>query len=438
MDLFSQTPLSQLPGTPLAERMRPRLLSELVGQPKIQKQIEAFIQQKFLPNLILWGPPGCGKTTLARILSLAFDAEFLSHHAVDAGAKSLKDEGYKAAERRRLYQRQSILFIDEIHRLNKAQQDVLLPFVESGDLTLVGATTENPSYELNRALLSRSRLLVFEPLSESALKTVLERALGAKREPTTLFNPEGLDAFVTWADGDARRLLSALEEVLMVCEQEPNRMPLAWADIHAIVGSRPIGYDKKADQHYDVISAFIKSTRGSDADAALYWLARMIRGGEDPVFIARRLVILASEDIGNADPRALSVAVAAAQAVEMIGWPEARINLAQATTYLALAPKSNRSYLGINQALEFVDRTGSVPVPLHLRSSKTTPMKEIGYGKDYLYPHDHSKGWVAQTYGPVGTDLPPFYEPSDLGFEKSMAEYQRWRRKNEPSNDGKP
>ena len=429
MDLFSQRPLEDLPGTPLAERLRPRELSGLVGQPKIRKQVETFLKQGFLPNLILWGPSGSGKTTLAQILSKAFDAEFVNLHAVESGAKALKDEGEQARHRRRMQNRRTIVFVDEIHRLNKAQQDVLLPFIEQGDITLIGATTENPAYELNRALLSRARLLIFEALPEQALQSLMEKAFDRlQAKVADVLTAEAVEKFLIWADGDARRLLSAVEELIVDFGAEPVSHPLTWEEVQGFVGTRPVAYDKKADQHYDIISAFIKSLRGSDPDAALYWLARMIKGGEDPVFIARRLVILASEDVGNADPRALSVAVAAAQAVEMIGLPEAGINLAQAVTYLASAPKSNRSYMGLNKALEFVEQTGSPGVPLHLRSSITALMKSIGYGKGYQYPHDHDRAWAEQSYAPDGIELPKFYEPSELGFEKTIRDYEKWRK----------
>lgn len=429
MDLFSQRPLHELPGTPLAERLRPRDLEHFVGQPKIRAQVESFLKQGFLPNLILWGPPGSGKTTLAQILSRSFDAEFVSHHAVETGAKALREEGEAARQRRRMESRRTLLFVDEIHRLNKAQQDVLLPFLEQGDLILVGATTENPSYELNRALMSRVRLLIFDSLPSSALEELMAKAFSQdEKQVSDVLQEDAARQLISWADGDARRLLIAIEEILVGVRQMEDPAPLNWDEVEKLVGSRPVGYDKGADQHYDIISAFIKSLRGSDPDAAMYWLARMVKGGEDPVFIARRLVILASEDVGNADPRALSVAVAAAQAVEMIGWPEAAINLAQAVTYLACAPKSNRSYMALNKAKEFVEKTGTRPVPLHLRSSKTALMKSIGYGKDYEYPHNHPKGWADQSYAPDDLDLPKFYELSDLGFEKTMAEYQKWRK----------
>lgn len=428
MDLFSQKPIADLPGTPLAERLRPRALDELVGQGEIRRQVETFLRQRFLPNLILWGPPGSGKTTLARILAGAFDAEFVDLHAVETGAKALKEAGEQARDRRRLESRRTLLFVDEIHRLNKAQQDVLLPFLEQGDLTLIGATTENPAYELNRALLSRARVLVFAALPPESLRQLLAKAFEKEGlSVEALLAPETVEEFVHWADGDARRLLSALEELFVTVGETKPAQPLSWSELHQLLGDRPIAYDKSADQHYDIISAFIKSLRGSDPDAAIYWLARMIKGGESPVFIARRLVILASEDVGNADPRAISVAIACAQAVEMIGLPEAAINLAQAVTYLALAPKSNRSYMALNEAMAFVDKTGSLPVPLALRSSKTALMKSMGYGRDYDYPHDHPKAWTEQSYGPDKVELPKFYELSDLGFEKTMAEYQKWR-----------
>jgi putative ATPase len=414
----------------LAEKLRPKTRDQLLGQPQVLQQIHRYVQSGFLPSLILWGPPGTGKTTLAQALAADFKAEFVSINAVESGAKALKEIGEAARMRRLQFQTQTILFVDEIHRFNKSQQDVLLPFVEKGDLILIGATTENPSYELNRALLSRCRLVVFQRHDEKSLLQILEHAFAAefptKSIPQVL--TEGAQRLLLQkADGDARRLLIAIEEIFATLRSSPNLdEPLNEEDIQKVLGQTPIGYDRQSDQHYDVISAFIKSIRGSDVDAALYYLARMLKGGEDPIFIARRLVILASEDVGNADPRALQVAVAGAQALELIGLPEGAINLAQVVTYLASAPKSNRSYMALKAAQEYVERTGTPPIPLHLRSSKTVPMKELGYGKDYQYPHDFPKHWTQQEYWPDGVKRENFYEPDEIGFEKQIIEYRKW------------
>ena len=424
MDLFNSLDKHKLPGTPLPERLRPQHLDQIVGQSKAIQQIQNYLLKKHLPSLILWGPPGTGKTTIARSLAKEFDAQFVALNAVESGAKILKEQGEQARERRLQYSQKTILFVDEIHRFNKAQQDVLLPFVESGDLILIGATTENPSYELNRALLSRCRLIVLERLSESELTKILHRALEADVTSEKLFTPEALAAFLVWCDGDARRLLATLEEIQLQPEQ---MLPLTRDGLTEVLGRQALGYDRASDQHYDTISAFIKSIRGSDPDAALYYLARMVRGGEDPVFIARRLVILASEDVGNADPRAIQVAISGAQAVEMIGWPEAGINLAQVVCYLASAPKSNRAYEGYNKALALVDQTGTLPIPLHLRSSKTAAMKDLGYGKAYQYPHSHARGWAQQSYLPESLQqIEKLYVPSSHGFEKQIQQYLDW------------
>lgn len=432
MDLFNQKSLSDLPGTPLAEQLRPQSFSDFLGQENILQQLQTYLKGSFLPNIILWGPPGSGKTTLAKILSRQFASEFIELNAIETGAKLLKETGDTARLRRRVEQKKTLVFIDEIHRLNKAQQDVLLPFVEQGDFTLVGATTENPSYELNRALLSRCRLFVFDRLSQEHLAAVLRNAFHKQKVDLSLvLSAQDQERLIIWADGDARRLLTAIEAIQQwhINTPDKNSQLISWPEVEKIIGERPLAYDKNSDQHYDIISAFIKSVRGSDADAALYWLARMIKGGEDPIFIARRLVILASEDIGNADPRGIQVAVAAAQATEMIGLPEAGICLAQATTYLAKAPKSNRSYMGYKQALDYVEKSGSLPVPLRLRSSRTQAMKDIGYGQDYKYPHDEPQAWVAQSYSPENLSLPKFYEPKSSAFEKSMLEYEAWQQK---------
>lgn len=424
MDLFSSLDSNNLAGTPLAERLRPLNFADFVAQDKIQKALQDHIRSGHVPNLILWGPPGTGKTTLARILSQQLNFEFVPMNAVESGAKALKAEGDKARERRRLYNQRTLLFVDEIHRFNKAQQDVLLPYIENGDLNLIGATTENPSYELNRALLSRCKLMVLERLSAADLRKIfLKGCQQLQKSPDQLLVADAQDLLLAFSDGDARRLLTALEDIA----HQPD-LPMSSEAIRDLLGKMVLGYDKKSDQHYDVISAFIKSIRGSDADAGLYYLARMIQGGEDASFIARRLVILASEDVGNADPRALSVAVAAAQAVEMIGLPEAAINLAQAVTYLSSAPKSNRSYLAWKKAQAFVESTGTQEIPLALRSDQTSEMKGLGYGTNYLYPHDYPKSFVEQNYWPEKIKAQVFYQPNVFGFEKQIHDYQRWLR----------
>ncbi|MGE0631322.1 MAG: replication-associated recombination protein A [Pseudobdellovibrionaceae bacterium] len=438
MDLFNhantQNPDAQ---TPLAEKLRPRTLEQMLGQPKIvgtHSPWRKLLTSGKIPSLILWGPPGCGKTTFALLLGQYLKAQVDLENAIDLGAKALRELGEAARNRRLGYSQATLLFIDEIHRLNKSQQDVLLPYVERGDLTLVGATTENPSYELNAALLSRCRVLVSERLSESDLLSLVDRAMqmssAKKREVLT---PESEKSLLTLADGDARRLLNLLEVIIDFYKIETSGIseiswPLNPETLSEILDRPSLRYDKSADEHYDCISAFIKSIRGSDPDAALYYLARMIKGGEDPVFIARRLVVLASEDIGNADPRALSLAVAGLQAVELVGWPEGRINLAQVVTYLASAPKSNRSYMALNKAQEIVEQTGTLPVPLALRSAKTKTMKELGYGKGYLYSHEGERGYLPQQFLPDQIKDIKLYEPTDHGFEKNITQYLAWLR----------
>lgn len=425
MDLFESVSKSNV-GTPLAERLRPRTLEEFQGQENVRKVLAPFLlKPQQLPNIILWGPPGSGKTTLARLIAEHSKAHFINLNAVETGAKEIRELGEQAHYRKIQNFGQTLIFIDEIHRLNKGQQDVLLPFTEAGDFILIGATTENPSYELNSALLSRSRVIVLQRLRDEDLNAIFEkgsRELGL--EPDQFLAPEAQERLLEFSDGDARKMLTALDTLAAHAQVRP--LPLQPEDIAEILQKPALRYDKKSDEHYDTISAFIKSVRGSDPDAAIYYLARMLKGGEDPVFIARRLVILASEDIGNADPRGISVAVAGLQAVELVGMPEAQISLAQVTTYLASAPKSNASYMAINKAMAAVEKTGTLPIPMALRSSKTKLNKQMGYGQGYKYAHDGVTGWQKMDFLPEELKEETFYELTDRGFEKTMRQYLDW------------
>jgi putative ATPase len=419
-------------GRPLADRLRPKSLEEFVGQQRSLKSLQPYLKANSqIPNLILWGPPGTGKTTLAHLLAQHLDAEVHVVNATDTGAKQIRELGQEAHVKRLHENRQTLLFIDEIHRLNRSQQDVLLPFTENGDFVLIGATTENPSYELNSALLSRCRVIVLEQLTSKDLEEILQRAwANLELDGAQVLTDEARQAVLEWADGDARRLLNAIETVAQHWQAQdltlPGKVPFDRERLSEVLQSPHLRYDKTGAEHYDTISAFIKSVRGSDPDAAIYYLARMLEGGEDPVFIARRLVILASEDVGNADPRAITVAVAGLQAVELIGMPEARINLAQVTTYMASAPKSNASYVAINRAQELVKETGTLPVPLPLRSASTALSKSLGYGRDYKYAHDGERGWLEMEFLPKELKDTVFYEPVDRGFEKNIREYLAW------------
>lgn len=415
---------------PLAYRMRPQSLDDFAGQEKILghgKPLRLWIENDRVPSLILWGPPGCGKTTLARIIAARTKSRFESISAVLSGVKDIKEAVERAKLAARTNRAKSILFVDEIHRFNKAQQDALLPHVEDGTVTLIGATTENPSFELNRALLSRARVMRLENIPAEEIEKILYRALSDSEKGLGGILRISSEA-VTWLaetnEGDARRALTALESVALFGMGSETELSLSEvkATLESAMERQPIPYDKVGEEHYNVISAFIKSLRDSDPHAGLYYLARMIEGGEDPIFIARRLVILASEDIGNADPRALQIALNAKEAVEFIGMPEGRIPLAQAVTYLALAPKSNASYLGIGEALAEVRESGALPVPLHIRNAPTAMMKGMGYGGGYQYAHNASGQRVKQTHLPDKIVGRRFYQPKEVGLEIQLKE----------------
>ena len=387
---------------PLAERMRPKTLDDYIGQKHLVGEgavLRKMIDAGRISSFILWGPPGVGKTTLAQIVANRLEVPFYTLSAVTSGVKDVRDVIEKARSGRFFSQQSPILFIDEIHRFSKSQQDSLLGAVETGVVTLIGATTENPSFEVIRPLLSRCQLYVLKPLEKDDLLELLDHALERdavlKEKHVEL---KETDAILRYSGGDARKLLNILELVVEADDGDP--IVVTDEKVVSRLQQNPLAYDKDGEMHYDIISAFIKSIRGSDPDAALYWLARMVEGGEDPAFIARRLVISASEDIGLANPNALLLANAAFDAVMKIGWPEGRIPLAEATVYLATSPKSNSAYEGVNSALELVRRTGNLPVPLHLRNAPTKLMKQLGYGKDYKYAHDYQNHFVRQQFLP--------------------------------------
>ena len=439
---------SPTPGTPLAERMRPRSLDEVAGQEHLVgpgRALRALVESGRLPSLILWGPPGCGKTTLARLLAKPLGFRVVELSAVSAGVKDIRaavDEA-RGPLRRGI---RTLLFLDEIHRLNRGQQDALLPHVEAGTVALVGATTENPSFEVNAPLLSRCRVLTLNPLSQEVLVALLRAALEdserglATQGTATPAEDDVLGAIADAADGDARRALGILEAAVAIGRTldtaEGNPSPLSEAAVREAAGTRVLMHDRDREEHYNVVSALIKSVRASDPDAALYYLARMLDAGEDPLFIARRLVISASEDIGNADPTALSLATSAFLAVERIGLPEGRIPLAQAATYLACAPKSNAAYAALGRASAAVEKSGSLPVPMHLRNAPTGLMKQLGYGKGYEYAHDAEDGFVAAANLPEELAEARFYEPKPVGAERAIEERLRhWRERRTRGED---
>lgn len=433
------------PHAPLAERMRPRSVAEFSGQEHLVGEgriLRRMIEADSLASLILWGPPGCGKTTLAHIIAAETKSHFIFFSAILSGVKEIR-ETFREAERYAARGIRTILFIDEIHRFNKAQQDAFLPYIEKGVVTIIGATTENPSFEVIAPLLSRCRVLTLQQLEPYAVRGLLiqalidcERGLGNLALSAT---DEALEFLAAQSGGDARIALNTLEVAAGLASTPLSNLEkgggITLEIAQEALQKKALLYDKGGEEHYNVISAFIKSLRGSDPDAALYWLARMLEAGEDPIFILRRMIIMASEDIGNADPRALQVAVSALQAFQVIGLPEGRIILGQAVTYLATAPKSNASYVGINSALAEVRKSGALPVPLHIRNAPTKLMKEQGYGKGYQYAHDYEDGYSGQECLPDKLSGRKFYEPKGHGYEKSILERMEWlknRKDNSP------
>jgi putative ATPase len=430
MDLFQRVAAKDRRGQPLAERMRPRRLAEVVGQTRLLGAgtwLRRAIEGKRLSSVILWGPPGTGKTTLGRVFAAEIDAHFAPISAVLSGVKELREEIAAAEARLRERNLRTLLFVDEIHRFNKAQQDALLPHVEAGTVILVGATTENPSFEVNAALLSRARVLVLEPLGEGDLRRIIDDALadgerGLGNEQLAC-PPEVRDLIAREARGDARRALATLEAAAAV--PVPDGEGVRHIDAHAVQEALAKGallYDKGGDEHYAVVSAFIKSMRGSDPDAAVYWMARMLEAGEDPIFVLRRIVIFAAEDVGNADPQALGVAVAALEAFRLIGMPEGYLPMTQAVLYLAAAPKSNTALTAYVAAKADVDKHGALPVPKHLRNAATALGRSLGFGASYQYPHDFSGHYVAENYLPERLLGRRYYEPTESGREKAIKE----------------
>ena len=414
---------------PLADRIRPRNLKEFVGQEHLvglNKILQRLGENRELVSMIFWGPPGVGKTTLASIIAQSVDAHFVSFSAVLSGVKDIREVIEEAREQLKYYNKKTILFVDEIHRFNKAQQDAFLHHVEDGTITLIGATTENPSFEVNAPLLSRCKVLVLEHLTEDHLKTIMSNALqdgdrGLGNLKVEIQN-DVFDFIARLSHGDARVALNTLEAAVMLTKPDQEGKRMVTLEIaQEAMQRKALLYDKGGEEHYNVISAFIKSMRGSDPDAALYWLARMLDAGEDPLFIARRMIIFAAEDVGNADPAALQLAVAVKDAFHFVGMPEGWIPLAQGVAYLACAPKSNASYMAYLEALKDVREKGALAVPSHIRNAPTPMMKDMGYGKGYKYPHSFG-GYAEQVYMPEEIQGREYYKPTDCGFDKVIKE----------------
>lgn len=417
--------------SPLASRLRPQTLEEIVGQQHIlgkDKLLYRAIKADKLSSIILYGPPGTGKTTIARVIANRTKAAFTQMNATVAGKKDMEQVVAEAKDRRGMYGQKTILFVDEIHRFNKGQQDYLLPFVEDGTVVLIGATTENPYFEVNSALISRSVIFRLEPLSKADIAALLRRAVDDVEKGMGAYHAEisedALEFLADMSNGDARTALNAVELGILTTEpSEDGKIHITLEVAGECIQKRVILYDKNGDNHYDIISAFIKSMRGSDPDAAVYYLARMLYAGEDVAFVARRIMICAAEDVGNADPQALTVAVSAAQAAERLGMPEARIPLAQAAIYVACAPKSNSAYMAVNEALDWVASHKTEPIPSYLQDASYRGAKNFGHGIGYQYAHEYDKHWVKQQYLPDGVEGHTFYRGGDLGYEAKMKQW---------------
>lgn len=421
---------------PLAERMRPQRIEDFIGQEHLlgkDKILFRLLGQQHIPSLILWGPPGTGKTTLARILARSTDADFVFFSAVLSGVKEIREIVAQARERKKSANKATILFVDEIHRFNKAQQDGFLPHVEGGLLTLIGATTENPSFQVVAPLLSRCRVLVLKPLTPENLKSIAFRALSDTENGlgnlSLQFNEDALNHLIAMADGDGRNLLNSLEIIASFIDASSNgETSITLSMAEEAMQRRNLRYDSDGEEHYNLISALHKSLRDSDPDGALYWLVRMLAAGEDPLYLARRLIRFASEDIGIADSQALVIALAAREGYHMLGSPEGELALAQATVYLATAPKSNAVYMAYNRVMRTIEETGSLPVPLHIRNAPTRLMKQLGYGRNYKYAHDQEEGIADQEHLPDELQGQTFYRPTNRGYEAIVKDrLEKWK-----------